>query len=372
MITLAQLQLQTQLVLALTGLLAFLAGVVFHRSHFCTMGAISDWVIMGDKTRAKQWLIALAIAILGFGLMAGQAWISPLDTIYASSQLTWLSLLVGGVLFGAGMVLGSGCVSKSLIRLGSGNLKSLVVLMAMGIAALATLKGLLAVWRVNTIDLVTLGTGPGPFLGQWWAAGTGLSLSTSVGVTACLVAGLLLAWVLKHRQDMEAGYAWSGLAVGAIVVGFWWVSGVLGFVPEHPQTLETVFLASASGRMEAVSLTAPVAYWGDALMYYSDGSKRLNMGMVIVLGLLLGSFVSAKWQGSFRWEGFTQTSDLGLHMLGGALMGVGGVMAMGCTMGHGLSRMSTLSLGSAIAVSGIVLGAIGVLHWQLRRAEAMA
>ena len=117
MITLAQLQLQTHLVLALTWVLAFLAGVVFHRSHFCSMGAISDWVIMGDKTRAKQWTIALATAILGFGLMAGQTWISPLDTIYASRQLTWLSLIAGGVLFGTGMVLGSGCVGKSLIRL---------------------------------------------------------------------------------------------------------------------------------------------------------------------------------------------------------------------------------------------------------------
>ena len=372
MITLAQLQLQTHLVLALTWVLAFLAGVVFHRSHFCSMGAISDWVIMGDKTRAKQWAIALAVAILGFGLMAGQTWISPFDTIYASRQLPWLSLLVGGVLFGTGMVLGSGCVGKSLIRLGSGNLKSLVVLMAMGIAALATLRGLPAVWRVNTIDLVTVGTGPGPFVGQWLAAGTGWQVATSVGVVACLVAGLLLFWVLKHRQNMQASYAWSGLAVGAIVIGFWWVSGVLGFVPEHPQTLEAVFLATGYGRMEAMSLTAPVALLGDAFMYYSDGSKRLSMGMVMVLGLLLGSFVSAKWQGSFRWEGFTQTSDLGLHMLGGALMGVGGVMAMGCTMGQGLSGMSTLSLGSAIAATGIVLGAIAALQWQLRRAEAMA
>jgi uncharacterized membrane protein YedE/YeeE len=91
-----------------------------------------------------------------------------------------------------------------------------------------------------------------------------------------------------------------------------------------------------------------------------------------VLGLLIGAAVSAQLQGTFRWEGFTQTSDLALHLLGGGLMGIGGVMAMGCTVGQGLSGLSTLSLGSFLAVSGIALGAVGVLQWQLRRAEALA
>jgi hypothetical protein len=146
----------------------------------------------------------------------------------------------------------------------------------------------------------------------------------------------------------------------------------MGFVPEHPETLEPVFLASASGRMESMSLTAPVAYWWDALMYFSDGSKKLTLGMVTALGLLLGAWAHACWQGAFRWEGFKQTEDLVLHLLGGALMGVGGVLAMGCTLGQGLSGLSTLSLGSFVAVSGIVWGAVVALSWQGRRAEASA
>ena len=105
-------------------------------------------------------------------------------------------------------------------------------------------------------------------------------------------------------------------------------------------------------------------------MYLSDGTKRLTLGMMTVLGLGLGSFVSAKKQGSFRWEGFTQTSDLALHLLGGCLMGVGGVMALGCTIGQGLSGLSTLSLGSFLAILGIVLGAVVALNWQMRRAES--
>lgn len=369
-ITLEQLQHQTLAVLGLTFLLASLAGALFHRSHFCTMGAVSDWVIMGDSTRAKQWALAVAVATLGFGLMAWCGWISPLSTIYASHQLPWLSLWLGGLLFGVGMVLSSGCPSKSLIRLGAGNLKSLVVLMAMGMSALATLRGLTAVWRVNFIDPLTVGTGPGPFVGQWLASASGWAQPLSWGMAACGFSLLLLFWVFKGRQPLARFVAGSGVGVGAIVVAVWWVSGVWGFVPEHPETLEPVFLATASGRMESMSLTAPVAYGWDAFMYFSDGSKRVTLGMATVLGLLVGSWASAQWQGTFRWEGFTQTADLALHLLGGTLMGIGGVMALGCSVGQGLSGLSTLSLGSFLATLGMVLGAVAALQWQLRRAHA--
>jgi len=359
-------------VLGLSFLLATLGGALIHRSHFCTMGAISDWVIMGDSTRAKQWALAIAVAVLGFGIMAWLGWVSPLNTIYANPQINGLSLLLGGLLFGAGMVFGSGCSSKSLVRLGAGNLKSLVVLMAMGVSALATLRGLTAVWRVNLLDPVSISAGPGPFLGQWLASATGWSLPFAGLAVAAVVAGLLLVWIYKDGQTMPGSVALGGLAMGALVVALWWVSGVLGFVPEHPETLEAMFLASASGRMESMSLTAPVAYLWDALMYYSDGTKKITLGMAVAVGLVLGAWAHAQWTGTFRWEGFTRTDDLALHLLGGTLMGIGGVLALGCTMGQGLSGLSTLSLGSFIAVAGIVLGALVALQWQLRRAEAMA
>ncbi len=360
---------QTLLVLGLTFLLATATGVLFHRSHFCTMGAISDGVVMGDFTRARQWVLAVAVAALGFGFMAWRGWINPFNTIYAGSHLSWLSLLLGGAFFGSGMVLGSGCVSKSLIRLGAGNLKSLVVLMAVGISALAAMRGLVAIWRVNSLDQVTVGTGAGPFLGQWLSSFTGVSQPSAWLLAACLFSGVLCLWVFKDRQLLRWSWVLPGVALGAVVVAFWGIAGVVGFVAEHPETLEPVFLASSSGRMEAISLTAPVALWWDALMYFSDGSKRFTIGMMTVLGLALGSFISAKKQGTFRWEGFTKTSDLALHLLGGCLMGVGGVMALGCTVGQGLSGLSTLSLGSFIAVSGMVLGAVVTLHWQMRSAQ---
>lgn len=348
--------------------ISLLAGVLIHRGHFCTMGAISDWVVMRDATRLRQWALALAVAVAGFGCMAWLGWISPSNTIYASFQLTWLSAFLGGSMFGVGMVLASGCSSKSLVRLAAGNLKSLVVLLAMAVSALAAMRGFTAVWRVHGLDTVAIELPHGPFVGQWLSAFWGLDVRAGLGISAVLVSLCLLVWVLKDRR-FHTAFNWiTGAGLGLLVVALWWVSGVLGFVPEHPDTLESVFLTTHSGRMEALSFTAPVGYWLDAFMYYSDGSKRLTLGMVTVLGVLGGAGLSAVQEGSFRWEGFTQPSDLVRHLIGGTLMGTGGVLAMGCTFGQGLSGLSTLSLGSMLSVLGIFAGTWAALNWQMREA----
>lgn len=348
--------------------ISLLVGVLIHRGHFCTLGAISDWVLMRDATRLRQWALAAAVAVAGFGLMAWLGWLSPLNTIYASPQLPWLSALLGGGLFGIGMVLASGCSSKSLVRMAAGNLKSLVVLLAMAVFALAAMRGLTAVWRVHGLDTVAVDLHHGPFVGQWLSAFWGLDLRAGLGISAALASLLMLGWVLKDRR-FHTWFNWTtGAGLGLLVVALWWVSGVLGFVPEHPDSLEPVFVTTQSGRMEALSFTAPVGYWLDALMYYSDGSKRLTLGMVTVAGVVLGACGSALQQGSFRWEGFTQRGDLVRHLVGGALMGTGGVLAMGCTFGQGLSGLSTLSLGSLLSVLGIFAGTWSALHWQMRQA----
>ena len=348
--------------------ISLLVGILIHRGHFCTMGAISDWVVMRDATRLRQWALAVAVAMAGLGLMAWLGYISPLSTIYASSQLPWLSALLGGGMFGIGMVLASGCSSKSLVRLAAGNLKSLVVLLAMAVSALAAMRGLTAVWRVQGLDKVAIDLPHGPFVGQWLSAYWGLELRSGVGIGAAVLSLLLVVWVVKDRRFHTVSNWVTGAGLGLLVVALWWVSGVLGFVPEHPETLEAVFLATHSGRMEALSFTAPVGYWLDAFLYYSDGSKRLTLGMVTVVGVLAGACLSALQQGSFRWEGFTHRADLVRHLIGGVLMGTGGVLAMGCTFGQGLSGLSTLSLGSMLSVLGIFAGTWAALHWQMRQA----
>ena len=364
--TIEQLQWQTLLVLAVAFTASLGLGFVLHRSHFCSMGAVSDWFITGNTRRARQWGLAVATGMLGFAALMVFSGISPLHTIYNTQRLPWLSLLLGGGLFGMGMVLGSGCASKALVRLGAGNLKSLVVLLAMGLAALATLRGISAVWRVQWMDRVDLPLGPGPFVSQWLGQLLGWDLPLAAPVMAFVLAVMLMGWALASRTTRTAETLVPGVVVGLLSVLLWWCSGVLAWVPEHPETLESVFLTTSSGRMESMSFVAPTAYWLDALLYYSDGTKRLTFGMALLPGVLLGSSLSAWRSGTFRWEGFTQTPDLARHLLGGCLMGVGAVMAMGCTFGQGLSGLSTLSLSSVLATLGMVLGAMATLQWQMR------
>ena len=150
------LQALTTTVLWCAFVLSAVFGALAQRTHFCTMGAIADVVNMGDWTRMRMWVLAIAVAVLGFNGMVGAGWIEARQSLYAGPQLLWLSSLVGGLLFGFGMVLASGCGSKSLVRLGGGNLKALVVLLVLGAAGFATLKGLTAVLRVQTVDTVLL------------------------------------------------------------------------------------------------------------------------------------------------------------------------------------------------------------------------
>lgn len=161
----------------------------------------------------------------------------------------------------------------------------------------------------------------------------------------------------------------GGLVIGAVIAAVWWVSGRLGHLAEHPQTLEEVFVATNSQRMESLSFVAPIAYTIDWFLFFSDSSKVLTLGIVTTVGVVVGSAVVALATRTFRWEGFAGVEDTANHLVGAALMGVGGVTAMGCTIGQGLSGLSTLSLGSVVAVAGIVGGAVLALRWQTIRLE---
>jgi hypothetical protein len=350
---------------------SLLLGVILQKTHFCTMGAIGDAVISGDLTRLRQWALALGVAMLGFACLVYWGQIQGDKTLYASHRWLWLSALTGGLMFGFGMVLASGCGSKTLVRIGGGNLKSLVVMLVMGMAAFATLKGVTAVLRVATVDQVALDFDHVAALPYLWSRVTGMSISSAVLVCGIVLGMALVAWALSQRTFLTLENLIAGGGVGGIVVAVWWLSGHWGHVIEHPQTLEEVFVATNSGRIESLSFVAPVAYTLDWLMFYSDSSKVLTLGVVSVAGVILGSALQSISGRTFRWEGFGGTRDLAQHLIGAVLMGVGGVAAMGCTFGQGLSGLSTLSLTSAVAVAAIVLGAVAAFKyqiWQLERA----
>mgnify|MGYP000875924481 CR=1 FL=1 len=162
----------------------------------------------------------------------------------------------------------------------------------------------------------------------------------------------------------------AGVGIGAAIVGMWWVSGALGYVAEHPQTLEATYLGSRTGRIESLTFTAPLAWAIDWLMFYSDRNRHLGIAAVSVAGVVVGGFVHAVATRRFRWEGFRTTEDLATHLIGAVLMGVGGVTALGCTIGQGLSGISTLSVGSAIALLSICAGGFLGLRWQAWRLES--
>lgn len=348
-------------------LLSVLFGIISQRTHFCTMGAIGDIVNMNDWTRMRQWALAVGVSMIGFYSLSASGLIDPEKTLYASNRFIWLSALVGGMMFGFGMVLASGCGSKTLVRIGGGNLKSLVVFGVMAVAAFATLKGVTAVLRVATVDKIAIDFTRHASLPNGLASVTGWSPAAS-GLALALLLGLaLVAWAMAARDFLTFNNLLSGLGIGAVVTAVWWVSGYLGHVAEHPDTLQEAFLATNSGRIEALSFAAPVAYTLDWVMFFSDKSKVLTTGIVSVMGVVVGSALYALQTRSFLWEGFRGVEDMANHLVGGALMGVGGVAAMGCTVGQGLSGLSTLSATSFVAVAAIVMGAVCAFKYQIWR-----
>jgi uncharacterized membrane protein YedE/YeeE len=351
--------------------LSVLFGALCQRTRFCTMGAISDIYTMGDWRRARMWALAIAVVVLAFNGMAMLGLLNPADSIYTGPRVLWLSALVGGVVFGFGMVLSSGCISRNLVRLGAGSLKSLVVLLVAAVAAGVTLRGLTAVLRVATVEKVYFELPGGQALPTVLATEFHGALGPWTVGAAAVMATALLAWVLKGREGRSLDVWLAGLGVGLLISALWWVSGHLGYLPEDPRTLEPVYLATNSRHMESLSTIAPIAYALDWLLLFSDQSKTLTLGIVSVAGIVVGAALMAWREGSLRWEGFGNVGDLGLHLAGAVCMGVGGIVAMGCSIGQGITGVSTLSLGSFIAVAAMVAGAILGLRyqeWRLDRA----
>ncbi len=355
--------------------LAFIFGAVANRTNSCTMGAVSDVVNMGSWGRMRMWLLAIAVAILGTHALQLAGLIDLTKSFYVRPNVTWLSYILGGFLFGVGMTLGSGCGSKTLVRMGAGSLKSLVVFIFLGIAAYMTLKGLFALWRINWIDPVATDLARSnvsrqdlPTLISAWS---GASLGTVELVVALAVAGALLAFVFKDREFRSSfDHILGGTVVGLVVVGGWYVTGHLGFA-ENPQTLEDTFFGTNSHTIESLSFTAPVGYVLELLMLWSDKSLTVTFGIAATLGIIAGSFAYALASRSFRWEGFAGAEDTANHVIGGLLMGFGGVTAMGCTIGQGLTGFSTLALGSILAFLAIVAGSaltMKVQYWRMTRA----
>jgi uncharacterized protein len=353
--------------------IAFVLGALSAKTNFCTLGAVSDIVNMEDWGRMRMWALSIAIALIGTQALDFLGIIDLSKSFYPRANLTYASYIIGGAMFGVGMTLASGCGSRTLVRVGGGNLKSLVVLVFMGIAAYMTMKGLFGVWRVNTLDKLAFDVGQINATGQdipALLAASGIAKKTAQIATSLLVAGALLVFVLKDREFRRSADGWiGGLAYGLAIIAGWAVSAYLGFA-ENPDTLADTFYGTNSRQAESLSFVAPVAYSIEILMLWSDKSLGFTFGIGAVAGMISGALVYTLVTGKFRWEGFGSVADVRNHMLGATLMGAGGVTAMGCTIGQGLSGVSTLALGSFIALAAMIAGCAATLkyqYWQMMR-----
>jgi uncharacterized membrane protein YedE/YeeE len=353
--------------------LAFVFGFIANKANFCVMGALSDVVNMGHWGRMRMWMLAIAVAVLGASLLSYTGQIDLSKAVTQRPSIAWLSLLLGGAVFGVGMTLAGGCANKNLVRVGGGSLRSLVVLTFMAIASYMTLKGLFGQWRASFLDPVAINLAdagwPDQGLPTALARASGLPQATALLVTAAAVALALLVFVFKDKRFRGNGLqVLGGIVIGLIVVGGWYVSGHLGY-GENPETLENTFFATNSRAIESMSFVGPMAYGLELLMLWTDKSLHLSFGIASVLGVVAGSALYALSTGKFRWEGFASLDDLRNQLVGAVLMGFGGVTAMGCTIGQGLTGVSTLAIGSFLAVGGIVAGSVATLNLMLWRSE---
>lgn len=334
-------------------MLAFLIGIVFgsvaHKTNFCTMGAVSDWINFGDRNRLRAWLLAIGISILLSQGLHFYGLVELRQSIYLTPKFSWLAYLLGGLLFGIGMTLASGCGQRTLVRLGGGNLKSLVVMVFLGLTAYMTMRGLLAPLRVNAtepvaIDLLKFGISD-QGIGSVIAALAGYEnpSTVSMGIAVLLGGGLILHAFSSASFRHSFNDVLAGVIVGLIIPAGWYITGVIGFDDFEPV------------RVESYTFVGPI---GESLQYLMTFTgATIDFGVAAVAGVIFGSFIYAIATGKFRLETFLDRADMIRHILGGMLMGFGGVLALGCTVGQGISGMSTLALGSLLTLTAIIFGA---------------
>ena len=330
----------------------FAAGLVFggvaNRTNFCTMGSISDMVFMGDLGRFRAWMLSIAVAILGTQALDQFGIVQIRQAAFLAPSLGWLGAVVGGLLFGFGMTLAGGCANKTLVRIGGGNLKSLVVFLVIGIVGYMTMRGLLGAFRVAYIEPTNLDLAKRGIADQGipsLLAAFGLPVAWAKGLAIAGVAGGLLVFCFKDAEFRRSpNNLAAGLILGALIPVGWWITGSLGFDEFEPLPLTSFTFVRPSG---------------DSLQYLMTFTgASIDFGIATVGGVVLGSFLVALMQRSFAIEAFSDTADMVRHLVGAGLMGFGGVAAMGCTVGQGMSGMSTLALGSVLALVSIVIGAI--------------
>ena len=331
--------------------IGFALGIIFgttaQSTNFCTMGAISDIIFIGSWNRFRAWILSISIALLLSQLMHFNSVINLNNSIYLSPNFSWVGAIIGGLMFGFGMTLTGGCGNKILVRIGAGSLKSLITFIFLGLFAYMTLRGLLGPLRQEFELLTVVDLKQSGLKSQSVLEFLGMIINIREGlaevVIASTISSLLIIFCMASRSFRSSHKDLSaGLIIGILIALGWFTTGIIGKDEFDPTPLSSF------------TFVAPI---GEAIQYLMTFTgSTVDFGVASVGGVIFGSFITAKIRGEFRIESFSTQKDLINHIVGAALMGVGGVLALGCTIGQGISGLSTLATSSFIAFLSIIIG----------------
>ncbi len=357
-----ELEITTQ-VLLLGVVLGAALGAVSNGTSFCTMGAVSDWVNMGDMRRLRSWFLAISIAMIGIVLLESGSIIdiSGGRPPYRSSMFFWPRFLLGGLMFGVGMTLASGCTNKLLVRAGGGNLKTIFTFATVGICAFIMTRTdfygiVFHSWMAPiSFDLAALCI-PDQRLGT--ILGSIMDLENPVGTNQYVgfaLAAAFLFIILKSKDFLTSmDQLLSGIAIGVLTVVTWYLTaGSMG--QEWKEAAEFMEFPPPAVGPQSFTFVNPMS---ETIVFYTEGLNLdlITFGMCTQFGVMSGSFLYAISTGKFRFEWFANRSDFIRHIVGAVLMGIGGILAMGCTLGQGVTGVSTLAVGSFLALGSIIIG----------------
>ena len=360
--------------------IAFVIGAVANKSNFCTMGAVSDLVNIGDTGRIRAWILAMAVAMVGVVIIEAGGFGSVDSTLppYRGSNFAWLEYILGGLLFGIGMTFGSGCGNKTLVRAGGGNLKSVFLFIIISICAYfminpfpGTDSTLYSIFFHPWTSPASISLSTQQDLGSVIGSATNMDIATTRTIIGLLLATILF-WFVFKSADFRSSFdnKLGGLTIGTAVFAAWFVTSSLVTISADDESMNWAEYASAESwdmlednadarprdvAPQSFTFINPI---GQSLRYAAKSFDYayLTFGVVAVLGVILGSLLWALLSKSFRIEWFLNLKDFITHLVGGILMGIGGVLALGCTIGQGITGVSTLAMGSFIALGSIIFG----------------
>ena len=316
-------------------------GVAGRAGRFCTLAMLEDAFFGSDYRRLKSFALAAAVALLATQVLAAFGIVDLSRSIYLTASIGLGGAILGGLMFGVGMALVGTCGFGTLVRVGGGDLRAIVVFLVLGLSALATMRGITGMLRLMLIEplSVRLPEGSTQTLTSLLGAGGTMRAILVVAISAALASWALADGRLVRSPRLLA----SGLAVGAAIAFGWFATGWLADDEFDP------------ARVSSLTFVAPL---GDAILYIATFSgARLNFGIGSVAGVVAGSFAAAMLARGFRWEACDDARELKRHMIGALLMGIGGIMSMGCTIGQGLSAFSTLAVSAPVTMVAIACGA---------------